>query len=320
MPILWLLLTISSIAYSSNTYAEQPVNHKAYNTERKTGDVKKPPEWFPPLIIKNHDIDPIYKKKKEAAEQREIEDLAAQKGMNAAAQSMDKATQRLARDTTALAEDTAKLRKYTLWMAIASALATVFLAPTLFATIVAARSSRDMLKETRNANTFQLQPWINIGEPTVSYQGMYVNSDDIALFTIDIPISNEGITPVTWIAIEILQAQVDTHRPDKALCSFTTENFKAAGRSMHINAKQKIVHDTPIVLTVSDRQADALPDEECWFVLKFEVRFKDRFTSEGGKHRCLPVTAIRRTDWDIRKTFTRVYIGNETLEVDGDRY
>ena len=174
-----------------------------------------------------------------------------------------------------------------------------------------------------NANTLQLQPWLQIGEPKVSYMTGFSHDHPIktALFRIEVPITNKGNTPVNWFAVDISTVTVTTHISGYGKATFTTGESESTGQFVHINAGGEHSSSNPIVMSLSSANSEdiQLPDGECWFDLKFQVRFKDVFT-DSNSHRCLDVKSIRKYDWSNDKTIVRMNVGPETSCNDEGRF
>ena len=320
MKIIWLFLIISSTV-SFNVCAEQSVGDKAQNAERQTSEHKKLPKWFPPLVVKNHDVKgqnnpgSMNSKKKEA-EKREIEDLAAQQGMNAAAQSMDVSTLRLANDTETLAKDTKRIREYTWWMAFASVFAAGFLLPTLIATGIAAWASRATLKETRSANISQLQPYVSIKSVILR---MYGDADLGVIFVnLKIKLRNDGHTPVHNAGIEVtglnIQAKGDTDQD-----AITIEDLFRADESSYLG--QRINPRTsvkPEVIYGHEQVTDEVIFDTYRifeFTVLGRIRFKDISTLRTKKHQFMDFMVFTGEDHADTKKPT-IIIQEEGVDLD----
>ena len=179
------------------------------------------------------------------------------------------------------------------------------------------------LNETQRSNTLQLQPWLQIGEPKVSLEVGFPPDHPLksTLFSIEVPITNKGNTPVNWFAIDISTVMVKIHIPGYGKAIFTTGKSESIGQFVHINGGREHTSTSPIVMIFSPANSEdiQLPDGECQFDLEFQVRFKDVFTDTNG-HICLNVKSTRKYDWSNKETIVRMNFGPETSCNDEGRF
>lgn len=268
-----LVATLSSIACADS-------NKEHRETKRQANANYSPADWSPPLLL----TDPISDKenpntvdiKKEEAEKREIADLAAQEGMNRAAQRV--------------ADDTESIAMLTFWMTIATWATVVFLIPTIIFTYKANQTARANLRETERTNILQLQPWLTIGIPIIS---RHINRIPIprsesgdASFRIEIPITNEGKTPVKEMRVDIsyIEVQLKNSKGDKLLLKSI---ISTQDRTMPLNPTAQSVQ----IITCSCNRvsgAEQAPisdfagdDVDIRTNIGGDVRFTDISTSNG---------------------------------------
>lgn len=125
-------------------------------------------------------------------------------------------------------------------------LATLVTAITSFLALIAAIFSVffvwKSLIETRQANIFQLQPWLTIGRPTVSRHTSRIPRSEFgeASFRIEIPVTNEGKTPVKAMRIDVsyIEVQMENTKGDKLLLR---EHAVTKDRTMPLNPTVKSV-------------------------------------------------------------------------------
>ena len=191
---------------------------------------------------------------------------------------------------------------------------------TLVATKSAIDTARDANNIASNANTLQLQPWLQIGEPKVSYKTGFSHDHPIksGLFSIEVPITNKGNTPVNWFVIDISTVTVTTHISGYGKANFTTGKSDPIGQFIHINAGGEHSSSTPSIMSFSSDDI-RLPDGECWFDLELQVRFKDAFT-DSNSHRCLDVKSTRKYDLSKDRTIVSMNVGPETSCNDEGRF
>ncbi|WP_273250117.1 hypothetical protein [Sediminimonas qiaohouensis] len=155
------------------------------DTQRQAGRQDYPPHLFSrPIavdVIEDKAEAEARKREEEEARQREIEDLAAQKGMNTATQSIEAAT----RD----------MRDYALYSTILVGVGTVLLLFTLFLTRQANRAAQAAVDVTREMGKKQARAYlyIKIGNFEIS---VVDNADSSNLVTrVVVTVANSGNTP-----------------------------------------------------------------------------------------------------------------------------
>lgn len=132
---------------------------EASETERSAQQQQQPSQTLPvPLqieVIEDQSEAQTRKRREEEARQREIRDLAAQEGMNAATQSMDRASQRMA--------------EYAFWSTFLVGIGTALIVATLYYTSKAINVGQDTMLN-------QLRPWI-VPDGGAFLEGKRVNID-----------------------------------------------------------------------------------------------------------------------------------------------
>lgn len=284
MRYLWIFIALIAC---TGSYAEQSISSKHDDGQRQASGHKKPAKWFVPLLHSESEkskkepdsVDP-YKKE---AEERQIQDLAAQKGMNSAAQKMERATQRLA-------DDTERLAGYTWWMMAASIAASALLIPTLIATTVAAFATKETLKETRRVNTLQLQPWLSVDSVEFNHvlstpDGVEDQSFGHYIFAIEINVKNEGKTPAKAIEVIFKKARASYSHKGRDEVESEIGFIQDLEMSKTINPNRAKSIEFPAGVEKVAKNPAIFEVDVTGFIFEFLILFRDDFTPEGGRRR-----------------------------------
>ena len=344
MKILWLFLIISSAIFSFNLHSDE--HKKGHSTECRPSiqtsynsngchNNEKNKSPIPKSIAcnvggynnncfekKNFNQKPVRNIEK-ATDFIGIESYRTAKEDLLAQQSMDEA-----------ATEMVSISKNTYYLLIVSVffsgIGIILIWQTLVATKdaiseaqVANSTASEALTATSRSNSLQLQPWLHIGEPKVSLRVKFSPSQPLksTLCNIEVPITNEGKTPVNWFTVDLSKAIVKIHIPEYGRATFTASASEPSGQFIHINSETTHISTNLIVMSFcpANSEDNLLPDGECWFDLEFQVRFKDLFTADDN-HRCLDVKSIRKYDRSEDKTIVKINVGRETLCSDEGRF
>lgn len=174
-------------------------------------------------------------------------------------------------------------------------------------------------RETQRVNTLQLQPWLTIGKPTVSFTRLFHGPVATAHFFIYFPIKIQGITPLKCITIDIPYVSVDMHHSEYGFMECLATDEGTVANFSPVIEDEFISEEANVYMIKSDKDKltrPSPPDGEHWFKIEFDIRFKDSFTNPS-KHRRIPVTAQRDLS---TSTITKISVGQETEEFDGSRF
>lgn len=173
-----LALGLALICWSGQAQEQQPDTHGDNQaTQETTADA--PRTGFPVQLIESPAEAEARQRAEQEAERRDIDDLAAQQGMNAATQAMNDATQRMA--------------QYALWSTLIIGVGTALLFWTLWETRRANRSANHSVSVTREMFERQLRSYISI-VPLVKQPMFLMKQDEIIVF---IGFKNVGATPAS---------------------------------------------------------------------------------------------------------------------------
>lgn len=151
--------------------AQEQAQSGGRQAEKEQSPSDNPTVAVPVYVVGDQSAADARKRAEEEARQREIEDLVAQQGMNAATQAMNDATQRMA--------------KYAFWSTVLVGIGTILLFLTLWLTREANKSARDAVEITRRIGNTQLRAYV--GPRDVFF--------DLQTQTISFRIRNFGQTP-----------------------------------------------------------------------------------------------------------------------------
>lgn len=133
--------------------------------------------------------------------------------------------------------------EYIMWATIAAA---TFSGLAFIAAAISVIFIWKTLKESRRVNTLQLQPWLTIGRPIVSkYVGRIPSAQTgDASFRIEIPITNDGKTPVKGMKIDVsyINVQLRNARGDRLhLKSITSSQDRTMPLNPAVSSHQIIL-------------------------------------------------------------------------------
>ena len=176
---------------SSLAQAQQQIDSTGGQTDQEQGPVVPDiPTPFPVQIVEDDTAADARQRSEEETRQREIADLAAQEGMNAATQAMNRATQRMA--------------EYAFWSTVFVAIGTVLLIITLVLTWMAKRAAQAAIDVTRSVGQAQTRAYLSVrcahffrAIGLGQFEGF--NSTDV--FHVTLEVSNTGATPAIWYEI-----------------------------------------------------------------------------------------------------------------------
>lgn len=184
-------LTLSADLGQTQEQGESPSGQTGQEQDPVTPDIPTP---FPVEIVEDDATADARQRSEEEARQREISDLAAQEGMNAATQSIDQAT----RD----------MRDYALYSTIAVWVGTALLIITLVLTWMANKSALAAVKVTRDLGLAEHRPYVD-----VDFGGCISHWDrtrgDKIFWKIRLILSNSGNTPTLNLRVRSCWRIVD---------------------------------------------------------------------------------------------------------------
>ena len=205
----WSIVLAIGLSFAPLGHAQEQVPP----SEEEAPNEQSPAETIPlpvPIQIIEDDASARSREEREAeARQREIEDLAAQEGMNIAAQAMNEATQRMAE----LAKDQVDLAR---WQARLAVIGTSALILTLALMWDANRATRQVAKQQTRAYLSVTKAELHLDSKT------YLGGElpDINVF---IHIHNSGITPAVNISYHCFSEVSVWKDSDKFSCTETVQ-------------------------------------------------------------------------------------------------
>ena len=143
----WIIAIAFGLIASLGQAQEETGNEQG-QTSRHQEQSKTFPITIPVVIVEDHAAADARQRSEEEARQREIADLAAQQGMNAATQAMNSATQ--------------DMRDYAFYSTILVGIGTVLLIITLLVTVSANKAAREAVSVTSQIGQRQLRAYVHI--------------------------------------------------------------------------------------------------------------------------------------------------------------
>lgn len=178
----WLLAVALGLVLASSGQAQE----EAPGTQGETPEQEQPaqalPLPFPVEVIEDDAAAEARDAREEEARQREIADLAAQVGMNSAAQAMNDATQRMA--------------EYAFWSAWLVFSGTCLLGVTLYFTRQANKAAQSAVAVTRETGRDQARAYVHVD--TAEFYWTRRPSDPACIVLI---VQNTGQTPAKWFEV-----------------------------------------------------------------------------------------------------------------------
>lgn len=151
----WIIAVAFGLALATSGQAQEQTDSPGGQADQEHGPITPDiPRPFPVQIVEDDSATDARQRSEEEARQREISDLAAQEGMNAATQAMNGATQRMA--------------EYAFWSTVFVAIGTVLLVITLVLTWMANRSAQTAVTVTREIGRKQVRAYVLISEIDLS--------------------------------------------------------------------------------------------------------------------------------------------------------
>jgi hypothetical protein len=141
---------------------------------------------IPVQIIESEEASEARERREEEARQREIDDLAAQQGMNMATQAMNDATQRMA--------------TYALVSTVIVGIGTALLVWTLLLTREANRAAQDAVEVTREIGIADTRAYITIDKVEVRFHETMAGEDR---FVIQAKLKNKGKSPAEYFSVDL---------------------------------------------------------------------------------------------------------------------
>jgi len=142
------IVALGLIVAASLGQAQEQAQEAEWQTEPQQGPAQSLPLPFPIVIVEDDAAAEARQRQEEESRQREIEDLIAQQGMNAATQAMNAATQ--------------DMRNYALYSTILIGVGTSLLFVTLYLTWQANGAAQEAVKVTRVIGVVQTRAYMGV--------------------------------------------------------------------------------------------------------------------------------------------------------------
>lgn len=190
----WLFIAALGLILSASLgQAQEQAESTSRQADQEQGPVAPDiPTPFPVQIVEDHAAADARQRSEEEARQREIADLAAQEGMNAATQAMNRATQRMA--------------EYGFWSTVFVAIGTGLLVITLVLTWMANRSAQAAVTVTRKIGEAQSRAYVHVQIANICGLGTPVPE-------VAIGVTNYGQTPARNVRFAARRVIGDYRQP-----------------------------------------------------------------------------------------------------------
>jgi len=258
----WLLIAaLGLIVAASLGQAQEQAQEAEWQTEPQQGPAQSLPRPFPIVIVEDDAAAEARQRQEEESRQREIEDLIAQQGMNAATQAMNAATQ--------------DMRDYALYSTIFIGIGTVLLVVTLYLTGQANRAAVESVAVTRRIGEAQTRAYLSFDSIDAGYIAQA--DGEITGIRLRPNIRNTGQTPA-YIRMTWGKVFIQAERPTKI-------NVVAASDPQ---ATLRVGAQKCIFLSGGDLRWDDVREaihKNHYIILICGVEFEDVFFMPGDKRR-----------------------------------
>ena len=193
MPIRYWIAAVAFglIGFVQSGQAQEEADNEQVEARQQEQPAQSYPLPFPIEIIEDQAESDARERREAEALQREIDDLIAQQGMNAATQAMNDATQRMA--------------LYNLISTVLVGVGTVLLIVTLYLTRQANMSAQKAVEVTREVGEAQTRAYLGVADVSADLQG---NDEFGWRVQILIDIKNGGQTPAKNIDVAVVVRQL----------------------------------------------------------------------------------------------------------------
>lgn len=284
---LFILLTLGlALAAPLGQAQEQDVEVQETTTEGQ-GQPQILPLPIPVEIVESDAASDARQRSENEAKEREIRDLAAQEGVNAATQTMNEATQRMA--------------DYAFWSTVIVGVGTVLLFWTLYETRQANKAAASSIEAVQDATFHELRPWIMPQKPEIEKRNDFRLNEsgeiiDVA-YVFSIGWLNGGATPAIDVEVysTIQTVQRGSDPPIFGEDYVYSSKFYLAANGI-ANSGDAVVHGPDIEHFLSGEK-DAYvhsriqyksvhrPDDLLWSEATFRIYQDGEFRPTGGAKR-----------------------------------
>lgn len=227
----WIITVAFGLALATSGQAQDQTESTNREAGQQDQPTYEPPLPFPVEIVEAQAEAEARKRREEEARKREIADLDAQQGMNAATQSIESAT----RD----------MRDYALYSTFLVGIGTVLAFAAFVLSLLSNRSARAAVKVMRD----EQRPWVHveideITEYAIQHQDR--GREDFATgiyFKVPFKIRNTGTSPAHNVSVYIAAHSIESAYED-------VEHFKFCEAPIFINQRGSLAPNT----TISDEE------------------------------------------------------------------
>lgn len=177
--------------------AEEQAGEAKQQAQKEQNPLQTLPIPIPVNIVENQATSEAREREEEETRNREIRDLAAQEGMNAATQSIERATW--------------DMRNYALYSTILVALGTFMLGVTLWLTRQANNAAQQAVSVTSKIGEAETRPWLQC---SLDIANGLLEAQGSLPFGMNICIENIGKSPATEVLFDVWLFQEFTHHDD----------------------------------------------------------------------------------------------------------